>query len=114
MFFQIDGKCAFDPSAFFLRCAMVIFAVESYLGFNAGSSPVGDAPFTYGWIPLQLLTYDNCLRECSTSLLLCIIRNNSTKRSYENYTLEQFDETICLFKLMENVMVLSCWFLVMS
>ena len=33
------------------------------------------------------------------------IQNHTTERSYENYTLEQFDETICLFKLMENAMV---------
>ena len=42
---------------------------------------------------------------CSTSLLLRTIRNHTAERSYENYTLEQFDETICLFKLMENAMV---------
>ena len=44
---------------------------------------------------------------CSTSLLLHTIQNHATERSYENYTLEQLDETICLFKLMENAMVLG-------
>ena len=45
-------------------------------------APVGNALFTYGWIPLQLSTYDN-------------------------YALEQFDKTIRLFKLMENVHLLG-------
>ena len=46
----------------------------------AGTSPVGDAPFTYGW---------------------------TFAFTYDNYALEQFDKTIRLFKLMENVHLLG-------
>ena len=42
---------------------------------------------------------------CSTSLLMHTIQNHTMEQSYENCNFEQFDETRCLFKLMENAVV---------
>ena len=79
MFFQIDGKCAFEPQLWYHQFLM-----------EFGGT----------------ITFFNIMVHCRTLLQKVGVVHHYSYPSVqyvENYTLAQFDETICFFKLMENV-----------